>query len=39
MKILYLKLDDDVYEEMDKMASKLKLAKRHYTDWISVMDQ
>ena len=30
MKILYLKLDDDVYEEMDKLASRLKLAKSHY---------
>ncbi len=37
MKILCLKLDDDVYEEMKKMASKLKLARNQYINDAVIM--
>ena len=30
MKILSLKLDDDIYDEAEKMTSKLKLARNRY---------
>lgn len=30
MKILSLKLDDDIYEEAEKITSKLKLARNRY---------
>jgi predicted transcriptional regulator len=30
MKVLSLKLDDDIYEDAEKMTSKLKLARNRY---------